>query len=62
MSRVALEAGLAGGAWCGWLSGSGPTVAFLTAAGEGEALAAALPPSGHSRVTAVDRAGTVLAD
>ena len=27
-SRVALTAGLDAGAWCGWLSGSGPTVAF----------------------------------
>ncbi len=30
---LALRAGLDAGAWCGWLSGSGPTVAFLAAAG-----------------------------
>ena len=28
-SHVALADGLAAGAWCGWLSGSGPTVALL---------------------------------
>src|SRR5262245_22480138 len=28
-SRRALEAALAAGAWCGWLSGSGPTIAAL---------------------------------
>jgi homoserine kinase len=62
MSRAALEAGLAAGAWCGWLSGSGPAVAFLTERGGGEAVAAALPASGHSRITAIDRSGTRLAD
>src|SRR6185295_5022683 len=28
-SKEALEAALAGGAWCSWLSGSGPTVAAM---------------------------------
>ncbi len=43
----ALEAGVAAGAWCGWLSGSGPSVAFLAEAGAVDAVIAALPESGH---------------
>ena len=39
MSQRALAAGLEHGAWCGWLSGSGPTIAMLckadSAAGSG---------------------------
>jgi homoserine kinase len=61
-SRAALEAGIAAGAWCGWLSGSGPAVAFLTDGGDGGSIAAALPATGHSRITAIDRSGTRLAD
>ncbi|MEY4366071.1 MAG: homoserine kinase [Actinomycetota bacterium] len=41
--KDALEAGVAAGALCGWLSGSGPTVAFACAPGTGAAVAAALP-------------------
>jgi homoserine kinase len=62
MSRTALEAGIAAGAWCGWLSGSGPAVAFLTEGGEGKPLAAALPASGHARITVIDRRGTRLVE
>jgi homoserine kinase len=61
-SRTALDAGIAAGAWCGWLSGSGPAVAFLTDGGDGQSITAALPASGHSRITAIDRSGTRLAD
>ncbi len=43
----ALDSGVAAGAWCGWLSGSGPTVAFLTDADTARAVVAALPGSGH---------------
>ncbi len=43
----ALDAGVASGAWCGWLSGSGPSVAFLSDAGAVDAMIAALPESGH---------------
>ena len=43
----ALDSGVAAGAWCGWLSGSGPTVAFLTDATAADAVIAALPGSGH---------------
>ena len=43
----ALDAGMAAGAWCGWLSGSGPTLAFLADAVALDAVTAALPDSGH---------------
>jgi homoserine kinase len=61
-SRGALAVGIEAGAWCGWLSGSGPTVAFFAAAGTGESIAAELPAGGHTRVVAIDRNGTVLVD
>jgi homoserine kinase len=43
----ALSSGVAGGAWCGWLSGSGPTVAFLVDASARAAVVAALPSAGQ---------------
>jgi homoserine kinase len=46
-AAAALAAGGAAGAWCGWLSGSGPTVAFLVDSDVAAAVAAALPDSGH---------------
>ncbi|HET9546867.1 MAG TPA: homoserine kinase [Desertimonas sp.] len=61
-SGAALDAGIAAGAWCGWLSGSGPTVAFLTGAGEGATLVAGLPTGGGARVVAIDQHGTTLVD
>jgi homoserine kinase len=61
-SRAALAAGVAAGAWCGWLSGSGPTVAFLCAAGAGKSITADLPTGGHTRVLALARDGTTLVD
>jgi homoserine kinase len=59
-SRAALAAGLDAGAWCGWLSGSGPTIALLCARTEADALAAALPADGHTKVLEIDRAGATL--
>jgi homoserine kinase len=59
-SRAALEAGLAAGAWCGWLSGSGPTVALLCAPTDAAALGAALPGDGEVKVLDVDRDGATL--
>ena len=46
-AAAALTAGRTAGAWCGWLSGSGPTVAFLVDGDVASAVAAALPGSGH---------------
>ena len=60
-SRAALEVALEAGAWCGWLSGSGPTIATLCSPEEAEALAAALPRDGRSTVLAMDLEGAVLA-
>ncbi|MEM9041900.1 MAG: hypothetical protein AAGD33_18580, partial [Actinomycetota bacterium] len=42
----ALAAGVEAGAWCGWLSGSGPTVAFLVDPDLTEPVGAALPDLG----------------
>jgi homoserine kinase len=46
-AAAALAAGVAASAWCGWLSGSGPTVAFLVDSDRAAEVAAALPDSGH---------------
>jgi homoserine kinase len=59
-SRDALSAGLDAGAWCGWLSGSGPSVAFLCEPAAAEELAAALPAEGHTKVLAVAERGVEL--
>jgi homoserine kinase len=59
-ARAALAAGLASGAWCGWLSGSGPTVALLCAPDDAGALAASLPADGHVKRLAVDRDGATV--
>jgi len=59
-SKVALETALAAGAWAAWLSGSGPTVAAMCAVDEAEALAAALPAGGHTKILRIDHAGAVI--
>jgi homoserine kinase len=46
-SARALAAGVDAGAWCGWLSGSGPSVGFLSAQPDVEHLCAALPETGR---------------
>lgn len=58
-SQAALKAGLEAGAWCGWLSGSGPTVALLCEPSQAERLVGALPGGGHSLVLSLDHAGAV---
>lgn len=55
--RAALDAGLAAGAWCGWLSGSGPTVAIMTDAASADAITAAMPTDGHVKRLTIDTAG-----
>jgi homoserine kinase len=59
-SRQALEAALAAGAWCGWLSGSGPTVAALCPPDRASALAGALPPDGRAELLRIDHGGAVI--
>lgn len=61
-SRDALAAGLDAGAWCGWLSGSGPTVALLAEPGTGDSVASRLPSGGQTKLVAVDRQGVAIAE
>ncbi|MEM8747940.1 MAG: homoserine kinase [Actinomycetota bacterium] len=53
----ALAAGVEAGAWCGWLSGSGPTVAFLVDPDLAGVVGAALPDAGHVKVLSIDVTG-----
>lgn len=53
----AIADGVAAGAWCGWLSGSGPTVALMCGADVADRVAAGLPTSGHVKRLAIDRVG-----
>jgi len=59
-SHAAYEAAVAAGAWCSWLSGSGPTVASLCSIEFAEELAAALPANGHTKVLRIDHGGASL--
>jgi homoserine kinase len=56
-ARTALADGLEAGAWCGWLSGSGPTVALLCDPARADGVAAALSEEGTSRVVGIARTG-----
>lgn len=58
----ALDAGVAAGAWCGWLSGSGPTVAFLVADDRVDAVIASLPASGHVKRLRIEGSGVRVLD
>ena len=59
-SAAAIDAATAGGAWCAWLSGSGPTVAALCHRADAEALATRLPADGHVKVLRVDHGGATI--
>jgi homoserine kinase len=59
-SKDALQAALEAGAWCAWLSGSGPTVAAMCPLDEAEGVAAAMPDGGHTKVLRIDHAGAVV--
>jgi homoserine kinase len=60
-SRVALQHALDAGAWCGWLSGSGPTVATLCSAAMADTVAGALPTElGHAKVLRIDHGGATV--
>jgi len=58
-SRQALESGISAGAWCGWLSGSGPTVALMCSVETANDVAEALPPHGHVKKLVIDHAGAI---
>jgi homoserine kinase len=49
-AAAAIHAGVGAGAWCGWLSGSGPTVALLCPSRSAASVVAALPSGGRSKV------------
>jgi len=55
----AMRAARDAGAWCSWLSGSGPTAAALCEPSMAEAVAAALPPGGEVSISHVDMRGAV---
>jgi len=57
----ALVAGVEAGAWCGWLSGSGPTVALLCDGSDAAAVAGSLPNGGHCKQLQIDTLGTRIA-
>ncbi len=59
-SRAALDAALEAGAWCGWLSGSGPTVATLCATEAAASIAESMPSDGHTKVLTIDTEGAVI--
>lgn len=60
-AQDALDAAAAVGAWCGWLSGSGPSVAVLCDTSRASAIAAALPGNGHTKLLAIAPDGVRLA-
>jgi len=59
-SRTAIEAALGAGAWCAWLSGSGPTVAAFCDPADTARVAASLPPDGVAHVLEIDTAGAMV--
>ena len=59
-SGSALDALLEAGAWCAWLSGSGPTVASLCPSDLAPTLVAACPTGGRTLVLRIDHTGTVV--
>ena len=57
---IALRDGVAAGAWCGWLSGSGPPVALMCDPAVAETVAAGLPADGHTKILRLDTEGAVI--
>ncbi len=55
----AMDAAREAGAWCSWLSGSGPTAAALCEPAIAERVAAALPEGGEVSICHVDMRGAV---
>ena len=58
-SRAALDDAVAAGAWCAWLSGSGPSVAAFVDPTLAPAVAGALPATGRAMVLDIDDEGAV---
>ncbi len=55
----AVAAAVEAGAWCAWLSGSGPTIAMLCDTARAESVVASLPSNGHAKRLRVDTEGLV---
>lgn len=56
-AAVAIESSERAGAWCAWLSGSGPTIVMLCPPEAADAVSAALPDGGHIKRLAIDASG-----
>ncbi|MEP7202615.1 MAG: homoserine kinase [Ilumatobacteraceae bacterium] len=59
-SKAALQCALDAGAWCSWLSGSGPTVAAMCPFDDADEIAAHMPTDGHTKVLRIDHGGAVI--
>jgi homoserine kinase len=59
-SHAAIDAALRAGAWCAWLSGSGPSVAALADPDVARRVADALPATGRAEVVNIDDEGAVV--
>lgn len=60
-AQQALSAAIGAGAWCGWLSGSGPSLAFLAPdAALSDVVAALAPSGGHTKALAIAARGAHL--
>ena len=58
-TAAAMQAARDAGAWCSWLSGSGPTAAALCEPSVADAVAAAMPAGGAVSISHIDMRGAV---
>lgn len=56
-AAAAIAGGVEAGAWCGWLSGSGPTVGLLADTAVVDQVVGSLPAGGHAKVLTIDAVG-----
>ncbi|MFM8663081.1 MAG: homoserine kinase, partial [Acidimicrobiaceae bacterium] len=59
-SKLALNAAVDAGAWCAWLSGSGPTIAAMVDRDSSQRIADALPANGAKMVLSIAQSGAEL--
>ncbi|NCW84497.1 MAG: homoserine kinase, partial [Acidimicrobiia bacterium] len=59
-SKLALQAAVDAGAWCAWLSGSGPTIAAMVDRDSAQRIDDALPRNGAKMVLGVAQHGAEL--
>jgi len=59
-SKLAMQAAVDAGAWCAWLSGSGPTIAAMTSMADAQRVDDALPKNGAKMVLRVAQQGAEL--